>query len=161
MEIPSRFYFFSFHFWNLSSSCFLYPQRSVLVAHSGLKFTKQLDELSVLATGARMGFIQCWKKHSFIFTWSCSMTARHENLVFVKGLRKHRRLSKIRLMYQKDKGSPGNVGIMGFVFTNFQADNYGTSSGDDEGNCVYNWTGGQIRQYKYCRLCWGQAYENN
>ncbi len=27
---------------------------------------------------------------------------------------------------------------MGFVFTNFQADNYGTSSGDDEGNCVYN-----------------------
>ncbi len=29
-------------------------------------------------------------------------------------------------------------GIMGFVFTNFQADNYGTSSGDDEGNCVYN-----------------------
>ncbi len=23
---------------------------------------------------------------------------------------------------------------MGFVFTNFQADNYGTSSGDDEGN---------------------------
>ncbi len=32
----------------------------------------------------------------------------------------------------------GNVGIMGFAFTNFQADNYGTSSGDDEGNCVYN-----------------------
>ncbi len=24
---------------------------------------------------------------------------------------------------------------MGFVFTNFQADNYGTSSGDDEGIC--------------------------
>ncbi len=42
------------------------------------------------------------------------------------------------IIYQKDKGSLGNVGIMGFVFTNFQADNYGTSSGDDEGNCVYN-----------------------
>ncbi len=50
---------------------------------------------------------------------------------------------------------------MGFVFTNFQADNYGTSSGDDEGNCVYNRTGEEIRQYKYCRLCWGKAYENN
>ncbi len=24
------------------------------------------------------------------------------------------------------------------VFTNFQADNYGTTSGDDEGNCEYN-----------------------
>ncbi len=33
----------------------------------------------------------------------------------------------------KRQGSLGNVGIMGFVFTNFQADNYGTSSGDDEG----------------------------
>ncbi len=39
---------------------------------------------------------------------------------------------------KKTKGSLGNVGIMGFVFTNFQADNYGTSSGGDEGNCVYN-----------------------
>ncbi len=38
----------------------------------------------------------------------------------------------------KRQGSLGNVGIMGFVFTNFQADNYGTSSGDDEGNCMYN-----------------------
>ncbi len=25
---------------------------------------------------------------------------------------------------------------MGFVFTNFQSDNYGTSSGDDEENCT-------------------------
>ncbi len=38
----------------------------------------------------------------------------------------------------KRQGSLGNVGIMRFVFTNFQADNYGTSSGDDEGNCMYN-----------------------
>ncbi len=37
---------------------------------------------------------------------------------------------------------------MGLVFTNFQADNYGTSSGDVAGNCVYNWTGGEISQYK-------------
>ncbi len=36
------------------------------------------------------------------------------------------------------EGSLGNVGIRRFVFTNFQADNYGTSSGDDEGNFVYN-----------------------
>ncbi len=50
---------------------------------------------------------------------------------------------------------------MGFVFTNFQAYNYGTSSGDDKGNCVYNLTGGDISQYKYCRYGWGQAYENN
>ncbi len=28
----------------------------------------------------------------------------------------------------KRQGSLGNVGIMGFVFTNFQTDNYGTSS---------------------------------
>ncbi len=34
----------------------------------------------------------------------------------------------------KRQGSLVNVGIMGFVFTNFQANNYGTSSGDDEGN---------------------------
>ncbi len=33
---------------------------------------------------------------------------------------------------KKTKESLGNVGIIGFVFTNFQADNYGTSSGDDE-----------------------------
>ncbi len=38
----------------------------------------------------------------------------------------------------KRQGSLGNVGIMRFVFTNFQTDNYGTSSGNDEGNCVYN-----------------------
>ncbi len=36
------------------------------------------------------------------------------------------------------KGSLSNVGIMRFVFKHFQVDNYGTSSGDDEGNCVYN-----------------------
>ncbi len=50
---------------------------------------------------------------------------------------------------------------MGFVFTNFQANNYGTSSGEDEGNYVYNWTVGEISQYKYCRYGWGQAYESN
>ncbi len=50
---------------------------------------------------------------------------------------------------------------MGFEFTNFKADNYGTSSGDAEGDCVYNLTGGEISQYKYCRYGWGQAYENN
>ncbi len=38
----------------------------------------------------------------------------------------------------KRQGTLGNVGIMSFAFSNFQADNYGTSSGDDEGNCVYN-----------------------
>ncbi len=42
---------------------------------------------------------------------------------------------------QKRPGSPGNVGVNLFVFTNVQADNNGTSSGDDEGNCVYNKTG--------------------
>ncbi len=67
----------------------------------------------------------------------------------------------MELFLPKDKGSLGNVVIMGFVFTNFQADNYGTSSGDDEGNCAYNWTGGEISQHKYCRYGWGQAYENN
>ncbi len=41
-------------------------------------------------------------------------------------------------MYQKRHGSLGNVGIMRFVFINFQADNYDASSSDDEGNCVYN-----------------------
>ncbi len=44
----------------------------------------------------------------------------------------------------KRQGSLGNVGIIGFVFTNFQADNYGTSSGYDEGNCVSDRTGGEI-----------------
>ncbi len=39
---------------------------------------------------------------------------------------------------QKRQGSLANVRARRFVFTNFQADNYGTSSGDDEGNCVYN-----------------------
>ncbi len=36
--------------------------------------------------------------------------------------------------YKKDK----EVWIMRFVFINFQADNYGTSAGGDEGNCVYS-----------------------
>ncbi len=31
----------------------------------------------------------------------------------------------------KRLGNMGNVGIRRFVFTNFQVDNYGTSSGDD------------------------------
>ncbi len=52
----------------------------------------------------------------------------------------------------KRQGSLGNVGIMGFVFTNFQADNYGTSSGDDEGNCVgfTNKVYNHIQCYIYC-----------
>ncbi len=40
-------------------------------------------------------------------------------------------------VFQKRQGSLGNVGTRRFVFTNFQADNYGTSS-VDEGNCVDN-----------------------
>ncbi len=39
---------------------------------------------------------------------------------------------------KKGQGNLGNAGIMRFVFTNFQADNYGTLSGDDEGNRVDN-----------------------
>ncbi len=61
------------------------------------------------------------------------------------------------LVYTKRQGCLGNVGIMGFVFTSFQGDNYGTSSGNDEGNCMYNWTGGEVSQYKYCRYGWGQS----
>ncbi len=34
-------------------------------------------------------------------------------------------------------GSLGNLGTKVFVFKKFQADNYGTSSGDDEGNCEW------------------------
>ncbi len=45
---------------------------------------------------------------------------------------------KATTLAPKRQGSLCNVGIMGFVFTNFQTNNYGTSSGDDEGNCVYN-----------------------
>ncbi len=63
--------------------------------------------------------------------------------------------------YQKRQGSLGNVGTRRFVFTIFQADNYGTSSGDDEGNCVYNGMGREISQYKYCWQGWEQAYKNN
>ncbi len=40
------------------------------------------------------------------------------------------------LKVPKRQGSLGNVGIIGFASTNFQTDNYGTSSGDDERNCV-------------------------
>ncbi len=54
-------------------------------------------------------------------------------------------------LYQKRQGNLGNVGIMRFVFTNLQADNYDTSSGDDEGNRIYNGTGREISEYKYCR----------
>ncbi len=42
------------------------------------------------------------------------------------------------LLIPKKQGSLGNVGTKIFVFTNFQADNYGTSSGDDEWNSVYS-----------------------
>ncbi len=37
----------------------------------------------------------------------------------------------------KRQGSLGNVGIKVFAFKNFQVDYYGTSSGDDEGNCEW------------------------
>ncbi len=51
----------------------------------------------------------------------------------------------IRLNYHtKKQRSLGNVGIRRFVFTNVQAGNYDTSSGDDEGNCVFNETGIKI-----------------
>ncbi len=40
--------------------------------------------------------------------------------------------------YQKGQGSLGSVGKREFVFTNFQADKYCTSSGDGEENCVYS-----------------------
>ncbi len=38
--------------------------------------------------------------------------------------------------YQKLQGSLEKAGKNVLVFTNFQADNYGMSSGDDEKNCV-------------------------
>ncbi len=50
---------------------------------------------------------------------------------------------------KKRHGSLGNVDITRFVFTNFEGNNYGISSGDDEGNCVYNWTGRERSQHKY------------
>ncbi len=40
--------------------------------------------------------------------------------------------------FKKVQGSLGNVGERVFVFTNFQTDNYTTSSGDDEENCEHN-----------------------
>ncbi len=43
-----------------------------------------------------------------------------------------------KFQFNKKTRSLGNVGIMGFVFTNFQTDNYGTSSDDNEGNWVYH-----------------------
>ncbi len=50
-------------------------------------------------------------------------------------------------MKSKDK----EVGTRVCVFINFQADNYGTSSGDDERNCLYNWKGGEAGLCKYCK----------
>ncbi len=58
--------------------------------------------------------------------------------IFASSYSNYRKLKRLDTYYQIRQGSPGNVGIMGFVFTNFQADNYGTSSGDDEEKCVYN-----------------------
>ncbi len=58
-----------------------------------------------------------------------------EGVVRVYKLQKNQ---DVMLMYQKRQGSRGNGGIMRFVFTNFQADNYGTFSGDSEGTGVYN-----------------------
>ncbi len=40
----------------------------------------------------------------------------------------------------KRQGSLGNVGTKVSVFTNFQVDNYGPLSGDDEGNCEWVFT---------------------
>ncbi len=40
---------------------------------------------------------------------------------------------------QKRQGSLGNVLANVFVFKNFWANNYGTSSGDNEENCAYHW----------------------
>ncbi len=40
--------------------------------------------------------------------------------------------------FPKRQGILGNFGIMRFVFTNFQADNYGSSSGDDDEKRMYN-----------------------
>ncbi len=37
----------------------------------------------------------------------------------------------------------GHIGIRAFVLTFFLADNYNTSSGDDEGKCIYNSTCGE------------------
>ncbi len=62
---------------------------------------------------------------------------------------------------QKGQGSLVKVGIIGFAFTYFQTDNYGSSPGDDEGKCVNVWSGREVSQYKYCRYGWGQAYQNN
>ncbi len=51
---------------------------------------------------------------------------------------------------------------MGFLFINFQADNYGTSSGDYKGNCVYNWTGGGERAWwtEYAGPPWSHITKN-
>ncbi len=42
-------------------------------------------------------------------------------------------------MGQKRPGSLCNAGTSGFVFINFQATNYGTSSGEDEGKTIKTW----------------------
>ncbi len=39
--------------------------------------------------------------------------------------------------FQKRQGCLGNVLANVFVFKNFRANNYGTSSGDNEENCAY------------------------
>ncbi len=43
-----------------------------------------------------------------------------------------------QLVQKQDEGVRANVGTSRFVFTNFQADKYDTSSGDAEGNRVYS-----------------------
>ncbi len=43
--------------------------------------------------------------------------------------------------YQKWQKRPGEVGKSVFVFKYFQTDDYGMSSGGDEENYVYNWSG--------------------
>ncbi len=55
------------------------------------------------------------------------------------------------LSAQKDKELQATLGKYIFVFQNFPVDHYGTSSGDDEGNYVYNLTCREISWYTYCR----------
>ncbi len=79
-----------------------------------------------------------------IFSIKVSRLPRNKNSIIVIKLRGNKQPSHhaynggLDKIIPKRQGSLGSVGIMGFVLTNFPADNYGTSSGDDEGNCVYN-----------------------
>ncbi len=62
----------------------------------------------------------------------------HKVILTQQNLKKHTAWAvpskrQLKVYIPKIQGSLGNVGIMGFVLTNFQTDNYGTSSGDDEG----------------------------